>query len=123
MRNYRLLVGVIVLFASITAIDRLVAADELSIAHFPKLSADRDWPWWRGPSRNGVAESTSAPVKLSDNDGYAWKSPVPGRGHSSPIVVGDRVFLTTADEKQQVQSVLAFNRADGKLLWNTPVSR
>jgi outer membrane protein assembly factor BamB len=43
---------------------------------------------------------------------------VPGRGHSSPVVWGDRVFLTTADEQAQTQSVLAFDRNTGKLLWD-----
>ena len=61
--------------------------------------------------------------KLSSTQGFLWKAPVPGRGHSSPIVVGDRVYLTTADKDQQVQSVLAFARANGKLLWNTKVSQ
>jgi outer membrane protein assembly factor BamB len=121
--RYRVLLSAILLCIFFGAGDRRIAADQLSIAQFPKLSAQHDWPWWRGPSRNGIADSTSAPVKFSDNGGYAWKAPVPGRGHSSPIVVGDEVFLTTADEKQQVQSVLAFDRGDGKLLWSTPVSR
>src|SRR5688572_7879497 len=84
-------------------------AQEKGIHEFPKLSAERDWPWWRGPSRNGIATS-AAPVKFSDAGSPLWKTPVPGRGHSSPIVVGDRIFLTTADEKKQIQSVLAFDK-------------
>lgn len=99
------------------------AADETGIEHFPKLSQKRDWPWWRGPSRNGVANSTPTPVNFSDSEGYLWKSPVPGRGHSSPIVVGDRVYLTTADESRQAQSVLAFNRANGDLVWHERISQ
>ncbi len=92
----------------------LTAADK-GIADFPKLSADRDWPWWRGPSRNGVAVG-SAPSEFGDDKNLVWKTPVPGRGHSSPIVVGDRVFLTTADEAAKVHSVLIFDRASGKQL-------
>src|SRR5688572_10388541 len=75
----------------------LTAADDTGLNHFPKLKSDRDWPWWRGPSRNGIA-TNAAPVNFSAADGYVWKASVPGRGHSSPIVVGNRVFLTTADE-------------------------
>jgi outer membrane protein assembly factor BamB len=98
-------------------------AQDVSLHQFPKLSAERDWPWWRGPTRNGIAERQDVPTDLSDERGYAWKTPVPGRGHSSPIVVGKRVFLTTADEKQQAHSVLAFDRATGKPTWNIEVSR
>lgn len=71
-------------------------APDRGIGDFPKLSAERDWPWWRGPSRNGIAVAPTAPTKFSDTDNVVWKSPVPGRGHSSPIVVGDQVILSTA---------------------------
>src|SRR5690349_7384938 len=68
------------------------------IADFPKLS-ETDWPWWRGPGRDGVSPAGgSLPVRWSETENISWKATVPGRGHSSPIVVGDRVVLTTADE-------------------------
>ena len=79
-----------------------------------------DWPGWRGPNRNGVASGAGrVPVSWSESENVAWKAAVPGRGHSSPTVVGKQVFLATADVKQQVQSVLAFNRSTGKQLWKT----
>ena len=99
-----------------------VDAQDRGIADFPKLSAERDWPWWRGPSRNGIAAGTAVPTKWSNTENVVWKTPVPGRGHSSPIVVGDKVFLETADEAKQVQSVVAFNRKTGKQLWKTDIS-
>src|SRR5689334_23560497 len=83
---------------------------------YPKLSATADWPWWRGPSRNGVAAEGSFPGKFKEADAK-WKASVPGRGHSSPVVVGDRVFLTTAEMNGQKQFVLAYNRETGKPLW------
>jgi outer membrane protein assembly factor BamB len=83
-----------------------------------------DWPWWRGPNRNGIAAAqTKLPLKWSDSENVLWKSPVPGRGHGSPIVVGDQVFLATADAKSETQSVLCYNRQTGKLLWQTEVHR
>ena len=93
------------------------------LSEFPRLSADRDWPWWRGPLRNGVASEAAVPTKLSDTDNVKWKSPVPGRGHSSPIVVGDRVYLATADEQKKIQSVLAFDRDSGRQLWMVDANR
>ena len=97
-------------------------APDRGIGDFPKLSAERDWPWWRGPSRNGVAVSPTAPTKFSDTDNVVWKTPVPGRGHSSPIVVGNQIILSTASKSPQVQSVVAFDRKTGKQLWKTDIS-
>jgi hypothetical protein len=91
------------------------------IADFPGLSADSDWPWWRGPGRNGIA-SGGGPVRWSATENIAWKAPVPGRGHASPIVVGNRVVLATADEANQIQSVVAFHRQSGAQLWKSDVS-
>ena len=96
---------------------------ERGIGDFPKLSADRDWPWWRGPSRNGIAAEQSIPTKFGDSENVVWKTPVPGRGHSSPIVVGDRIFLATSESSPQVQSVVAFDRKTGQQLWKTDVSK
>ncbi len=97
---------------------------EQGIAEIPALSADIDWPWWRGPSRNGIAADEAAPpTKFSDRENVVWKTKIPGRGHSSPIVVGSRIYLTTADDAKQTQSVVAFDRTSGKQLWQQEVSR
>jgi outer membrane protein assembly factor BamB len=94
------------------------------VGDFPKLSAQHDWPWWRGPSRNGIAPTNdSVPVRWSESQNIIWRTPLPGRGHSSPIIVGNQIFLATADEREQVQSVLAFDLASGKPLWKTDVLR
>jgi outer membrane protein assembly factor BamB len=83
-----------------------------------------DWPWWRGPTRDGVAAADQKPpLKWSDTENVLWKAPVPGRGHGSPIVVGDRVFLAAAEPDTQVQSLLCFDRMTGKRLWQTGVHR
>ena len=52
------------------------------------------WPQWRGPYHNGMARG-DAPTDLSAKS-IRWKTPIPGRGHSTPVVWGDRIFLTTA---------------------------
>jgi outer membrane protein assembly factor BamB len=89
-------------------------------AALPKAAAG-DWPWWRGPALDGTSAERDGPTKWSTTENVVWKASVPGRGHSSPVVCGDRVFLTTADEKTQRQLVLAFDRQTGQLLWSTPV--
>jgi outer membrane protein assembly factor BamB len=123
-RNGRLRFTLPLLYLSLAlSTNYVTGADNTTLDQFPKLSRKSDWPWWRGPSRNGVAVAAPVPVTFSDTGGYLWRTPVPGRGHSSPIVVGDRVFLATADESLQIQSVLAFNRADGELLWNEKISQ
>lgn len=117
----RLAVCGLICLCTLTQIKASVAQDR-GIADFPALKADRDWPWWRGPSRNGVAVSTTAPTKFGVSENVLWKASVPGRGHSSPIVVGDHVFLATADEGQQVQSILAYDRKSGQQLWKEDVN-
>jgi outer membrane protein assembly factor BamB len=59
------------------------------------IAADDGWPRWRGPFENGMARG-DAPVTFSDKDRVAWKATIPGRGHSTPVVWADRIFLTTA---------------------------
>ena len=77
------------------------------------------WPRWRGPSGQGVATGGGYPDTWSATENVLWKTPVPGRGNSSPIVWGDRVFVTTAYEGGRRVSVLAYRRSDGQLLWET----
>jgi outer membrane protein assembly factor BamB len=101
----------------------VLPGQDRGIDDFAKLDSQRDWPWWRGPSRNGYSTSSAAPTTFSPTENVVWKTPVPGRGHSSPVVVGDKVFLTTADERQKIHSVVAFDRATGKQLWKTDVSK
>jgi outer membrane protein assembly factor BamB len=81
--------------------------------------APADWPWWRGPTLDGHSRDRAAPARWSSTENVVWKVPVPGRGHSSPVLWGDRLFLTTADEAAQTQRVLAFDRKTGKPLWDT----
>ena len=84
--------------------------------------AAEDWPWWRGYEQSNVAHS-GAPTEWSDTENVVWKSDVPGRGHGSPIVQGQRVILGTADEQAKVLSLLCFDRESGKQLWQTELQR
>jgi hypothetical protein len=57
-----------------------------------------NWPQWRGPAGQGISPEQDLPAEWSATENVAWKTPIPGRGHSSPIVWEDRIFLTTAVE-------------------------
>ncbi len=102
------------LIAVITAIAPLgLVADERF-----GLVAD-DWPSWRGPDGNNhAAEGEDAPLQWDFNSGESilWKTRIPGRGHSTPVIVEDAIFLTTCDESQQTQSLLKLNRQSGRLI-------
>jgi outer membrane protein assembly factor BamB len=81
-----------------------------------------DWPGWRGPTHDGIAASSQTPpVTWSETEGVVWKVPLPGRGHGSPTVVGDHIYLATADVSKQIQSVLCLNRHTGLRVWETEV--
>ncbi len=77
-----------------------------------------NWPAWRGPSGDGHAADKDAPLHWSRTDHVRWKAPLPSEGNSTPVVWGDRVFLTqSVDRKGTRRAVLCFRRTDGKLLW------
>jgi outer membrane protein assembly factor BamB len=89
-----------------------------------KVNLATDWPGWRGPTRDGIAASGQMPpLEWSAEKNVLWKSPIPGRGHGSATVVGPRVFIAAAEPDRQVQSVLCFDRATGKQLWQTELHR
>ena len=69
----------------------VLATATLGAAQAPSQS----WMQWRGPFNTGMAAG-DAPLRWSDATGVTWRTPIPGRGHSTPVVVGDRLFLTTA---------------------------
>lgn len=85
-------------------------------------AAARDWPGWRGPTRDGQAAPGEAPpVRWSETENVVWRAAVPGKGHGSPSVAGDRVYLATADA--DTQRVVAFDRATGRIVWDAVVHR
>ena len=76
------------------------------------------WPRWRGPSGQGIVPAGQY-TDTWNAKASVWRSSVPGRGNSSPIVWGDRIFLTTGYGNGERLSMLAYSRADGKKLWET----
>jgi outer membrane protein assembly factor BamB len=79
------------------------------------------WPRWRGPSGQGYVAPGKYANTWTPNRNIKWRVRVPGSGNSSPIVWGDRIYLTTAQNNGAKLSLLAFARADGKQLWEAVV--
>jgi outer membrane protein assembly factor BamB len=80
-----------------------------------------DWPWWRGPTLDNKSSSENPPTQWSDDKNIVWKADVPGRGHGSPALWQQRVYLATADEEAETLKLLCYQRDDGTLLWDTPI--
>jgi outer membrane protein assembly factor BamB len=74
------------------------------------------WPGWRGDG-SGISRDRILPLYWSAEAGIAWRTALPGEGHSSPVVWGDRIFLTAATDAGTNRLVLCLDRNDGKILW------
>src|SRR4051812_1875695 len=69
-----------------------------------------NWPAWRGPTNDGVTEETDLPTTWSTTSGVKWKQPLPDRGNSTPVVWGDKVFVTQAVEKENRRMLMCFDK-------------
>ncbi len=91
-----------------------------------------DWSRFRGPNGSALGEAHNLPEKWSDSLNLAWKAKLPGRGSSSPIVWGDRVFITAysgygmsreepGDRKDLKRHLICLNLQDGKIIWEKTI--
>ncbi|HJQ69844.1 MAG TPA: PQQ-binding-like beta-propeller repeat protein [Blastocatellia bacterium] len=97
---------------------RILCALCASVVNLIALSAvtfAQDWPGWRGPNRDGVVASFTAPKTWPESLKLKWKTPV-GEGHSSPVVAGDRVYIQTRQGEEEVVSAIDLNT--GKVIWS-----
>jgi outer membrane protein assembly factor BamB len=94
--------------------------------------ATDQWPRFRGPDGSATSDETGLPTTWSDSENIAWKTAMPGPGTSSPIVSGDRVYLTCysgygvdpskpGEQEKLTRHLVCVNLADGKILWQSPV--
>jgi len=88
----------------------------LTLMAVPSVVRSENWPRFRGPNGQGISESQAIPVAWSEQD-FNWKVELPGEGHSSPVVWGERVFVTCAQEKEARGFTVCLNAADGSELW------
>jgi len=97
---------------------RFLLAASLAFAASHTLSAS-DWPQFRGPNASGVSDEKNLPTEWSKTKGIAWKATLPGRGASSPIVVGNRLYVTcSSGTRDDRLHVLCFDATTGKQLWH-----
>jgi outer membrane protein assembly factor BamB len=84
-----------------------------------------DWPCWRGPRGDGTSLEKNVPTEWDGQSGrnLAWKTPLPGSGHASPVVCGDRVFVVACRDESQERVLACYDRASGKPLWQQTVLR
>src|SRR5271155_2017741 len=78
-------------------------------------TARGQWAQWRGPSGQGYSDDTRVPLTWDDKQGLLWKADLPGRGNSTPIIWGERIFLTASSNDGNERYVLCLRATDGKL--------
>ena len=84
------------------------------------LYAD-NWPMWRGTTGVGITTEKHLPLKWSATENITWKIELPYRGNSTPIVWGEKIFLTQPLEEEQERALICLDRLDGKELWRRTV--
>ncbi len=104
----------VILFLSATVVN----ADEVG-AISKTIPSNADWPRWRGPHADGVADDSKLPIHWSQSDNLRWSVKLPGWGTSSPVIYGGRVYVTTQSEENGKKTLwlMCFNFADGKEVW------
>jgi outer membrane protein assembly factor BamB len=133
--RHRLIIGMIVALAVVGAVSSILcfvrmtySVGEITPSHSPGGAKSTyravspgpdDWPEWRGANQTSVASNSAPPRVWSRDRNIAWETPLPGKGHSSPVVWDGNVFLTTAVDETGVQSVNCIDLADGHIRWNT----
>jgi outer membrane protein assembly factor BamB len=84
----------------------------------PAVARAEDWNQFRGPQRDGICREARVPLTWAPDKNIRWKSPLPDKGNSSPIVAGDCVFVTCATDAGAHRGLYCFDRKDGRLAWS-----
>ena len=88
----------------------------LTCAGLTALRASDEWPQFRGPEGLGTAPTAKVPLTWSEESNVRWKTPIHGRAWSSPIVLGDQVWVSTATPDGRELSAVALDAASGKIV-------
>jgi outer membrane protein assembly factor BamB len=84
--------------------------------------AAEDWPQWRGPHFNGSSQETGLPTQFTKEKDVAWSVPMTGPSASTPIIFGNQLFLSAADQENQSLHAVCLDRATGKTLWQNKIA-
>lgn len=82
------------------------------------LLARDGWPQFRGPQGDGIARGSKPPITWSETDNVRWKTPIPGKGWASPVILGEQIWIATATEDGRELSLLEIDAATGKVQRN-----
>ena len=85
------------------------------------VSQGQEWTRFRGPNGQGISDAKTIPVKWTEKD-YNWKIDLPGGGHSSPVLWGEKLFVTSGDQQAGHSVLLALSVSDGRVLWRKEYS-
>jgi outer membrane protein assembly factor BamB len=111
--------------ATLESVRRRMRFGELVFAVFAltacRTASAEDWPRWRGPAGNAVSSEEGLPVEWSATQNVAWKTKIEGEGHSSPIVSGECVFLTSSLESGSRRLTHCLDRGTGALRWTREI--
>lgn len=80
-----------------------------------------NWPQFRGPTGQGISTETDLPLKWGPDENIAWKIEVPGQGSSSPMIYGDKLFLSTATDEGRSRRLICYDKNTGDEIWNVEV--
>src|SRR5262249_23709810 len=97
------------LFLALTLIANFLAVAQTGSA--------QEWTRFRGPNGSGVSAATTIPVRWTEKD-YNWQVKLPGVGHASPGLWGERIFVTSGDEQSGKRLVLCLRAKDGSQIWS-----
>ncbi|MCA9120817.1 MAG: PQQ-binding-like beta-propeller repeat protein [Planctomycetaceae bacterium] len=80
------------------------------------ICSAQEWTRFRGPNGSGISDAKTIPTSWTEND-YNWIAELPGRGHSSPVVWGDKLFVTCCDDAASLRYLVCLNTSDGSVFW------
>jgi outer membrane protein assembly factor BamB len=105
------------------ALPLLLAACVPLLAKEDATAPASSWLHWRGPTMQGHVSDTRVPLEWSETKNVLWTTPLPGDGHSSPIITGGRIFLTGAKDKGRERHVYCLDANTGKMLWQKTAAK
>jgi outer membrane protein assembly factor BamB len=80
-----------------------------------------NWPAWRGPGGQGHCAETNLPLKWSTTENVKWKVAMPAPGNSTPVIWGEKIFITQSNKEYTKRGLMCLDRAAGKLLWHQEI--